>query len=178
MNSIPVVQVKDIVIINQPAEAVVGRRRRSVRSSCDAITTTLLVVQCLIFLSFGGASEVGAAAQENWQAAQEADRVMWLPGQPAVNFSQYSGTVVVNATAGRAYFYFFVESPDELHASTKPLILWLNGGQSKALILKTGLVDFITIYVETLCYVVRLSLHKFEWEMISWQREVVRISEF
>ena len=143
MNSIPVVQVKDIVvIINQPAEAVVERRRRSVRSSCDAITTTLLVVQCLIFLSFWGASEVGAAAQENWQAAQEADRVMWLPGQPAVNFSQFSGTVVVNATAGRAYFYFFVESsPDELHASTKPLILWLNGGQSKALILETGLIS-------------------------------------
>lgn len=138
MNSIPVVQVKDIIIINQPAEAVVKRRRRSLRS-CDAITT-LLVVQCLIFLSLGGASEVGAA-QENWQAAQEADRVMWLPGQPAVNFSQYSGTVIVNATAGRAYFYFFVESPDELDASTKPLILWLNGGQSNAPILETGLVD-------------------------------------
>lgn len=138
MNSIPVVQVKDIIIINQPAEAVVGRRR-SLRSF-DAVTA-LLVVQCLIFLSVWGASEVGAA-QENWQAAQEADRVMWLPGQPAVNFSQYSGTVLVNATAGRAYFYFFVESPDELNASTKPLILWLNGGQSNALILETGLVDF------------------------------------
>lgn len=138
MNSIPVVQVKDFIIINQPAEAVVGRRR-SLRSF-DAVTA-LLVVQCLIFLSVSGASEVGAA-QENWQAAQEADRVMWLPGQPAVNFSQYSGTVLVNATAGRAYFYFFVESPDELNASTKPLILWLNGGQSNALILETGLVDF------------------------------------
>ncbi|KAG0589697.1 hypothetical protein KC19_1G040600 [Ceratodon purpureus] len=61
----------------------------------------------------------------NWKEQQEADRV-WLPEQPAVNFSQYAGMVTVNATAGRAYFYFFVESPD--HPSSKPLTLWLNGG--------------------------------------------------
>lgn len=143
MNSITVGKVKDILIIIQSAEAVVGRRRRRRRRSQRGLDfiTTLLVVQCLIFLSFGGATEVGAA-QENWQAAQEADRVMWLPGQPAVNFSQYSGTIVVNATAGRAYFYFFVESPDEHDASTKPLILWLNGGQSNTLIIVTSSVDF------------------------------------
>lgn len=61
----------------------------------------------------------------NWKKEQEADRV-WLPEQPAVNFSQYAGMVTVNAAAGRAYFYFFVESPD--HPSSKPLTLWLNGG--------------------------------------------------
>lgn len=62
----------------------------------------------------------------NWKEQQEIDRV-WLPEQPAVNFSQYAGMVTVNATAGRAYFYFFVESADR--PSAKPLTLWLNGGR-------------------------------------------------
>ncbi|XP_058097051.1 serine carboxypeptidase 1-like [Magnolia sinica] len=57
----------------------------------------------------------------------EADKIDALPGQPAgVNFNQYSGYVTVDPTKGRALFYYFVESPD--HPSTKPLVLWLNGG--------------------------------------------------
>ncbi|XP_076957123.1 serine carboxypeptidase 1-like [Bidens hawaiensis] len=55
------------------------------------------------------------------------DKIVALPGQPAgVNFNQYSGYVTVNPTAGRALFYYFVESPTD--SSTKPLVLWLNGG--------------------------------------------------
>jgi len=55
------------------------------------------------------------------------DKIVALPGQPSgVDFNQYAGYVTVNPTAGRALFYYFVESPTE--SSTKPLVLWLNGG--------------------------------------------------
>nr|XP_043630087.1 serine carboxypeptidase 1-like [Erigeron canadensis] len=57
----------------------------------------------------------------------EGDKIDALPGQPAgVNLNQYSGYVTVNQTAGRALFYYFVESPTDSY--TKPLVLWLNGG--------------------------------------------------
>ncbi|KAK4403175.1 Serine carboxypeptidase-like 34 [Sesamum angolense] len=59
-------------------------------------------------------------------AAQIADRVGRLPGQPPVRFKQYAGYVTVNQTHGRALFYWFFEAirnPDK-----KPLLLWLNGG--------------------------------------------------
>lgn len=57
----------------------------------------------------------------------EADKVKSLPGQPkGVDFDQYAGYVTVDAKAGRELFYYFVESP--LNSSTKPLVLWLNGG--------------------------------------------------
>ena len=57
------------------------------------------------------------------------DKISTLPGQPAgVDFDQYSGYVTVNSSAGRALFYYFVESPAD--SSTKPLVLWLNGGTS------------------------------------------------
>ncbi|KAJ8423881.1 hypothetical protein Cgig2_001547 [Carnegiea gigantea] len=60
-------------------------------------------------------------------ANQESDRVIHLPGQPEnVNFAHYSGYVTVNKSAGRALFYWFIESPSN-HES-KPLVLWLNGG--------------------------------------------------
>ncbi|KAK1418273.1 hypothetical protein QVD17_27416 [Tagetes erecta] len=55
------------------------------------------------------------------------DKIVALPGQPAgVSINQYSGYVTVNPNAGRALFYYFVESPTD--SSTKPLVLWLNGG--------------------------------------------------
>ncbi|XP_024369284.1 serine carboxypeptidase 24 isoform X1 [Physcomitrium patens] len=73
----------------------------------------------------GGGGRRQISEDMKWKVEQEADRV-WLPEQPAVNFSQYAGMVTVNATAGRAYFYFFVESSED--APTKPLTLWLNGG--------------------------------------------------
>lgn len=58
---------------------------------------------------------------------KELDKIDNLPGQPdGVDFDQYSGYVTVDPTAGRALFYYFVESPSD--ASTKPLVLWLNGG--------------------------------------------------
>ncbi|KAK9073965.1 hypothetical protein SSX86_006559 [Deinandra increscens subsp. villosa] len=55
------------------------------------------------------------------------DKISALPGQPAgVDINQYSGYVTVNPTAGRALFYYLVESPTD--SATKPLVLWLNGG--------------------------------------------------
>ena len=55
------------------------------------------------------------------------DKIESLPGQPeGVDFDQYAGYVTVDAEAGRALFYYFVESPKD--SSTKPLVLWLNGG--------------------------------------------------
>ncbi|CAI9765557.1 unnamed protein product [Fraxinus pennsylvanica] len=67
-------------------------------------------------------SPVYIAPQEG---LKEADKILTLPGQPKVNFSQYSGYVTVDAKAGRALFYYFTESEDP---SSKPLVLWLNGG--------------------------------------------------
>ncbi|GKV49927.1 hypothetical protein SLEP1_g56649 [Rubroshorea leprosula] len=59
--------------------------------------------------------------------SMDGDRVGALPGQPnGVDFNQYAGYVTVDPTAGRALFYYFVESPE--NSSTNPLVLWLNGG--------------------------------------------------
>ncbi|KAG8372563.1 hypothetical protein BUALT_Bualt12G0079000 [Buddleja alternifolia] len=57
---------------------------------------------------------------------QESDRISMLPGQPTVNFSQFSGYVTVNEEHGRALFYWLTEATN--NADTKPLVLWLNGG--------------------------------------------------
>ncbi|KAJ0021195.1 hypothetical protein Pint_31539 [Pistacia integerrima] len=58
--------------------------------------------------------------------SMELDKITTLPGQPnGINFSQYSGYVTVDPQAGRALFYYFVESPH--NSSTNPLVLWLNG---------------------------------------------------
>ena len=71
-------------------------------------------------------SSAYVASQEG---QKQADKIAALPGQPyGVNFDQYSGYVTVDPKAGRALFYYFVESP--YNPSTKPLVLWLNGGKS------------------------------------------------
>ncbi|XP_044961247.1 serine carboxypeptidase-like 34 [Hordeum vulgare subsp. vulgare] len=58
---------------------------------------------------------------------QEADLVEALPGQPAgLGVRQFSGYVTVNETHGRALFYWFFEATHDV--SSKPLVLWLNGG--------------------------------------------------
>ncbi|XP_076918484.1 serine carboxypeptidase 1-like [Bidens hawaiensis] len=60
------------------------------------------------------------------EGSMEADRIDKLPGQPEVDFNHYAGYVTVDAEAGRALFYYFAESPHS--SSSKPLVLWLNGG--------------------------------------------------
>lgn len=61
------------------------------------------------------------------EGMMEADKIEKLPGQPSVDFDQYSGYVTVDPENGRALFYYFVESPT--NSSSKPLVLWLNGGK-------------------------------------------------
>ncbi|KAL1563524.1 Serine carboxypeptidase 24 [Salvia divinorum] len=67
-----------------------------------------------------------SAISNAFAEAHDLDRITALPGQPAVNFSQYSGYVTVNQEEGRALFYWLTEAAVDPH--TKPLLLWLNGG--------------------------------------------------
>lgn len=55
------------------------------------------------------------------------DKIVRLPGQPSVGFDQYGGYVTVDASKGRALFYYFVEAPTK-DKEALPLLLWLNGG--------------------------------------------------
>jgi hypothetical protein len=64
-----------------------------------------------------------------WQAAQEADRIVALPGQPPVSFAMYGGYVTVNKEHGRAHYYYFVEAAEE--PEKKPLVIWHNGGETQ-----------------------------------------------
>ncbi|XP_045823302.1 serine carboxypeptidase-like 45 [Trifolium pratense] len=58
--------------------------------------------------------------------SSHADRIDKLPGQPHIGFQHFSGYVTVDEKKHRYLFYYFVES--ETHPSSKPLVLWLNGG--------------------------------------------------
>lgn len=52
-----------------------------------------------------------------------------LPGQPSeAKFKQYAGYVNVDSSKGRSLFYYFAEAVHD--PSSKPLILWLNGGET------------------------------------------------
>lgn len=64
------------------------------------------------------------------EGLKEKDRVKRLPGQPDVDFEQYAGYVTVDRKAGRAFFYYFVESVGFKNRSELPLLLWLNGGKT------------------------------------------------
>ncbi|KAF6147193.1 hypothetical protein GIB67_025465 [Kingdonia uniflora] len=66
-------------------------------------------------------NEVRVLPQEK---LKEKDRIVKLPGEPNVTFTQYGGYVTVNEEAGRALYYYFVES--EHSKDIKPLLLWLN----------------------------------------------------
>ncbi|KAK4859214.1 hypothetical protein QYF36_001530 [Acer negundo] len=78
--------------------------------------------------SYGLELDTHAAVQTSPQdGLKKKDKIESLPGQPhGVEFDQYSGYVTVDPEAGRALFYYFVESPH--NSSSKPLVLWLNGG--------------------------------------------------
>lgn len=65
-------------------------------------------------------------AQRHDSGLKEKDRIGRLPGQPNVNFTQYGGYVTVDKTAGRALYYYFAEA--HYNKDSKPLLLWLNGG--------------------------------------------------
>jgi hypothetical protein len=59
---------------------------------------------------------------------KKVDKISELPGQPGkAVFDQYAGYITVDATTRKALFYYFAEAAEE--PSTKPLVLWLNGGK-------------------------------------------------
>ncbi|CAI0411544.1 unnamed protein product [Linum tenue] len=60
------------------------------------------------------------------ESTPEEDKIVKLPGQPEVSFQQYAGYVTVDETQQRKLFYYFVEA--ETNSTSKPLVLWLNGG--------------------------------------------------
>ncbi|KAL8260592.1 hypothetical protein R6Q59_028545 [Mikania micrantha] len=63
----------------------------------------------------------------NWLiSASISDQVVKLPGQPPVSFRQFAGYISVGESGRRSLFYYFVEA--ESNSSSKPLVLWLNGG--------------------------------------------------
>ncbi|KAK6147975.1 hypothetical protein DH2020_018887 [Rehmannia glutinosa] len=53
-------------------------------------------------------------------------KITQLPGQPPVDFQQFSGYVNVDKKKEKSLFYYFVEA--EIDPASKPLVLWLNGG--------------------------------------------------
>ncbi|XP_058068534.1 serine carboxypeptidase II-2-like [Magnolia sinica] len=58
---------------------------------------------------------------------QEKDEVVELPGLSFnLNVAHYAGFVTVDHGPGRALFYWFFEAVED--PSSKPLVLWLNGG--------------------------------------------------
>ncbi|GMN60499.1 hypothetical protein TIFTF001_029587 [Ficus carica] len=59
-------------------------------------------------------------------SSSHSDKIHKLPGQPQVGFQQFSGYVTVDGKKNTSLFYYFVEA--ETDPSTKPLVLWLNGG--------------------------------------------------
>lgn len=87
-----------------------------------------LLFQILIFsvnCQLGSCSNPNSASDT--LAQQKLDRINYLPGQNFdVGFEQYSGYVTVNEESGRALFYWFIEAVED--PSSKPLLLWLNGG--------------------------------------------------
>eukprot|EP00250_Pteridium_aquilinum_P014506 c22033_g1_i1 orf=680-2152(+) len=89
----------------------------------------VMVICMCVMVVWESMSECGRGAEEDeFTLARERDRVVNLPGQPNdVEFSHYAGYVTVNASHGRALFYWFFEASSPNPAS-KPLLLWLNGG--------------------------------------------------
>ncbi|XP_058753655.1 serine carboxypeptidase-like 45 [Vicia villosa] len=59
-------------------------------------------------------------------ALSHPNKINHLPGQPHVEFNQFSGYVNVDDKNQKALFFYFVEAQND--AASKPLVLWLNGG--------------------------------------------------
>ncbi|GAX79633.1 hypothetical protein CEUSTIGMA_g7074.t1 [Chlamydomonas eustigma] len=68
-----------------------------------------------------------SSLDSHYTAAALQDQVTSMPGWgPLKSFKMFSGYITVDAAAGRALFYVFVESESDPVAD--PLMLWLNGG--------------------------------------------------
>ena len=58
--------------------------------------------------------------------SQTRNKITNLPGQPSVEFEQYSGYVVLNKTTQKSVFYWFQLSQN--NPFLDPIVLWTNGG--------------------------------------------------
>lgn len=70
-----------------------------------------------------------------------------LPGQPlskGLSFKQFAGYINVDSFNGRNLFYYFAEAHHQ--PSTKPLVLWLNGGTLCQPILNCFLKSYSFVY--------------------------------
>ncbi|TVU18545.1 hypothetical protein EJB05_34650 [Eragrostis curvula] len=83
-------------------------------------TVASTLIGAFVALSCGGMLAAAAAT------GYAADRIVRLPGQPAVDFAMYSGYVAVDELAGRSLFFWLQEAPAKVQPA--PLVLWLNGG--------------------------------------------------
>ncbi|XP_028112472.1 serine carboxypeptidase-like 40 isoform X1 [Camellia sinensis] len=78
---------------------------------------------------FEAIRDVDGAEVYPQEGLKERDRIVRLPGQPNVEFTQYGGYVTLNESAGRAFYYYFVEAQGQQQSNhSLPLLLWLNGG--------------------------------------------------
>lgn len=68
-----------------------------------------------------------SAAKDQHGQLRERRRVAELPGQDFnLSFAHYTGYITVHPQTQRTLFYWFVEAAQD--PSSKPLLLWLNGG--------------------------------------------------
>lgn len=95
-------------------------------------TQILISVLILGLFSSEKCSSHGSGVGRAVNKEEEADRIVGLPGQPKVSFQQFSGYVTVNQHVGRSLFYWLTEAAH--NPLSKPLVVWLNGGNSKPLI--------------------------------------------
>ncbi|GLJ12297.1 hypothetical protein SUGI_0188230 [Cryptomeria japonica] len=95
---------------------------------------------------------------------KEKDRIEALPGQPSnVTFQHYSGYVTVDSNRGRALFYYFVEAIDD--HSTKPLLLWLNGGPGCSSLGYGAMLEIGPFRVNPDCRT--LSVNPYAWNQVA-----------
>lgn len=62
------------------------------------------------------------------ESLSRAEEIAALPGQPKVSFKQYGGYITVDDKQNRSLFYYFAEAEND--PASKPLVLWLNGGNN------------------------------------------------
>lgn len=85
----------------------------------------------------------------------DVDWIERLPGQPSVSFQQFGGYITIDEHQNRSLFYYFVEA--QSYPSSKPLVLWLNGGNfNPTYLYLLNSHFFVTRYVFYSSFVIRL----------------------